>query len=122
MGAGKVSMGAGTVSMGTGTGTIPQTWILETSHKISLIHTKCNPDVLESIVQSLSPCEKTILTLTKKERLKMRNITIIAIFLLVAVGFTVNIHANDINLVPDGTYVGGEPELAPDGTYVGTDD
>jgi hypothetical protein len=35
MGAGTVSMGTGTVSMGTGTGTIPQTWILETSHKIS---------------------------------------------------------------------------------------
>lgn len=26
------------------------------------------------------------------------------------------------DLAPDGTYVGGDPTLAPDGTYVGSDD
>lgn len=26
------------------------------------------------------------------------------------------------NLAPDGTYVGGKPHLAPDGSYVGTFD
>lgn len=26
---------------------------------------------------------------------------------------------NDVQIAPDGTYVGGEPELTPDGTYVG---
>jgi hypothetical protein len=40
--------------MGGRTGTIPQTWILETSHNIShIIHTKHNLNTLESIVQSL---------------------------------------------------------------------
>jgi hypothetical protein len=40
---------------------------------------------------------------------------------LIYISITSYAWAGDVQLAPDGTYVGGEPQSAPDGTYIGSE-